>query len=706
METNAGFRNRSGLLDNILQRPDHRWIERAKALVPWLIGLAFVAVEIRRVATQITVRYPDFFAWAERAARFDFRHLSQWDWVNGLYPLGYPLLLRLGVGLGLDVLRAAFVISILGGFLGLIGTYWLVLQMTDNWALAVLSQATLACMSFYLFFANLDATDMLSAGLQILSIAVLFGGTAQRGKSRFSLAYFAVAGLLAGLAYLIRYTASLTILLCILFLLGLALTRRRREDVMIVGAYLLGALVGAAPQLIASTIIEGNPIYSHQAHNLWFHLTGSSDYIRDWNAVPMDISLWEVISDDPGRFFGHWWAVFRSAWRTGDAVALDVPFGMLVQAALLFAVLVPGILKRSARAFLALYIVGMLALLSFTRFDRRFLITLMPFEILAVLYFLWSVFPATARVRRFAVPVRALVLLLLVLQFVSYPLRFMRANPPDTQIVDVSNALRTAGMGSARDVLSTHVDFHDVTSPWKWRYDMAFVRARNLGTYEELQTFLQEQGYRFFLFDKQTGVFLYPDLEYLRYPENRPAGLAPVFVHDKRDFAIYRVTGGNWPDPRPLDAGFENGVLLTGYELYQSSDMPQDSGRSIGIYLHWEATSAVNTLLKVFVHVFDETGQLVTQHDGMPALWTQPISEWNVGETVIDFHPLMFDGAQGRGPFTVRVGLYDAGTGQRIMVQDSSMDSVTNTGDGPTKDSVVLETFFLRDDEGEVASQN
>ncbi len=489
---------------------------------------------------------------------------------------------------------------------------------------------------------------------------------------------------------MIRYTASLTILLCAVFLIGLAVVHRSKKDGTAVAAYLLGAFVGASPQLIASGVIKGNPFYNHQAHNLWFHLTGSSDYIRDWFAVPMDISLWEVISADPGRFFGHWWQVFRSAWRTGDAVALDVPFGMLVHAALLFAVLVPGILKRPAQAFLALYTVGLLALLSFTRLDRRFLITLMPFQVLVVLYFLWSVFPDRVRVQGFAVPLRILVLLLLVAQVARYPIDFMRANPPDSQTVEVSDTLRAAGMGSADEVLSTHVDFHDVGSPWKQRYDMALAHARDLISYEQLQQFLRDRGYRFFVFDKQTGVNLYPDLEFLRYPENRPPGLAPVYVHDKRDFAIYRVLGGDWPEPQLVGSEWENGILLSGYDLYRGDQVALENRRRLGLYLHWEARQPLGAFLKVFVHVSDATGQLVAQHDSIPALWTNPTTDWVPGETVIDFHPLLLDSAQGRGPFTVRVGLYDPGDGQRIALVDVS--------GGQGENALVLETFMFEDE--------
>jgi hypothetical protein len=219
---------------------------------------------------------------------------------------------------------------------------------------------------------------------------------------------------------------------------------------------------------------------------------------------------------------------------------------------------------------------------------------------------------------------------------------------------------------------------------------MAFILAPDLGSYDALLSFLYQRGYRFFIFDKQTGVFLYPDMEHLRYPENRPGGLVPIFVHDKRDYAIYRVGGAAWPEPRPLGAKLENGIVLTGYELYQSADLPQGSGRRLGVYLHWKATAPVSSFLKVFVHVFDEAGQLVTQHDGIPALWTSPTLDWTTGDTVVDFHPLLFDTALGRGPFTIRVGLYDAGTLQRIPVLDSAADP-----SGQAKDYVVLETFVF-----------
>jgi hypothetical protein len=653
------------------------WPHRARGILPWLIGLAFVAVEIRRVSGQITVRYPDFFGWAKRAAQFDLSHPWQWGWVRGLYPCGYPLLLRLGVGFGLDVLQSAFVISIVGGFLGLLGTFWLVRRLSNNWTLAVLSQAFLACLSFYLFYSSIDSTDALAAGLQLCSLAVLLGDTSRR-RVAFG------AGVLAGISYLIRYTASLTILLSAMFLLGLAVARRQREGIVSAVVYMLGAGMGAAPQLITSTLIEGNPFYNYQAHNLWFHLKHTDDYIREWHSVPMDISIREVVSTDPARFFDHWWVTFKSAWSTGDAVAVDPPLGPLTRAGFLFAVLAPGLLRRSARSFIALYVVGLIALLSFTRLDRRFLITLMPLQVFGCLYLIWNLLPAKVQVRRYMIPLRLPILVIVLATRVRYPIGFMRSNPVDEQVIEVSNTVHAAGAQSAFEVFSTHVGYHDVADPWKRRYVQAARMARELHS-DELMDFIHAGGYRLFIFDKQTGLFMFPEMEGLLYPVSRPVALSPVYVHDKRDFVIYRVEGADWPTPTPVGASFEGGILLNGYELYQSDDAPSGSGRRIGLYLHWEPAEPVSEWLKVFVHVMDGDGQLVAQHDSVPALWTYPTNEWAVGERVVDFHSLSFDTALGSGPYTIRVGLYDGGTGQRIPILDSSGT--------PGDDHVVLEPF-------------
>ncbi len=691
--------------------------------LPLLVALLFVVGEIRRVANQVAVRYPDFFGWAERAASLNFRDFTDPNWVHGLYPLGYPVLLRLGVELGANVLDTAFALSIFGGFLGLVGTFWLVKRMTDSWGLAILSEISLACMSFYLFYANLDATDMLAAGLQICSLALLMGKRIKYWEA-------GLAGLLVGWSYLIRYTASMTVLPCALFLFILLLRQRDREHFIILGLYLFAAFLGGAPQFLTSTLIKGNPLYNEQAHNLWFHLQNSADYIFKWHEVPMDISLVEVIGANPRAFFEHWWTVFKSYWLTGDGYAVDGILGLFIHAGFWFTLLASRPpqgetqapvetqdlaslqssrhwLRPTARLFMALYIVGFVAVLSLTRLDRRFMITLMPFQVLGSLYFVWHLLPAhlkelSVKGRHVIIPVRIPLLLLLVVSYLSTPLGFIKANPFDEEIVNVSNTLHAAGMQSADEVFSTHVDYHDVASRWKWRFDMAFPLP-DLDTYSALRGHLLEHGYRYFIFDQGTGLFLYPDLEFLLHPDNRPEGLTPIYVPDKREAIIYRVERPELqPKPEPVSAEFEIdsasdlGVILTGYTLHLSDDIPAGSGKRLGLYLHWQTEVPLDKWYKVFVHLIDDQGQLVAQHDGLPALWTYPTDRWMPGEEVIDFHQLGFAPETANGPFSLRVGLYDPANGQRLTISRIADPPYQAEPDGPIKDYVTLKVLEIQ----------
>ncbi len=656
------------------------WPCYAQAIAPWLIALTFVAVLIRRVSGQIAVRYPDFFGWAERAARLDFTNLAHPDWVHGLYPLGYPLLLRLGRELGVDVLRTAFALSIFGGFLGLLGTYWLVRRMTDRWWLAILTELLQACMAFYLFFANLDSTDMLASGLILCAFPLLLGE-----KRRRSAAFW--AGLLVGLSYLIRYTASVTVLLCVVFLLASFFVRRNRESLWIIGFFLLGAFIGAFPQFLCSFLIKGDPFYNEEARTLSIHLRGSADFIYAWNEIPTDIGVLEVIRGQAGKIFPHWEKTFLSYWLGGDGYSVDGLLGVFAQAGFWFALLYrQGDLKRKARAFLCIYSVGLTTLLSLVRLDRRFLITLMPLQVFGSLYFLWSLLPETAAVRRWQILVRLPLLLLLCIPYLPQPFSFMRSNHGDEALVEASNTLHAAGMQAASEVFSTHVDYHDVASPWKWRYAMAFALARDLKPQDEILGYIQAHGYRFFIMDKTTGLFLYPTQEALLNPENRPPGLTPIYVPDERQAIIYRVEGAQWAAPVPIAATLENGIALTGYELYQGVDQPPGRGHRVGLYLHWRTSVPVSQYLKIFVHVFNADGQLVAQHDSMPALWTHPVERWAVGETVVDFHPVLLTPDAGTGSFTIQVGFYDPATGARVPVQMAEKTS---------NDAIIVTQFVV-----------
>ncbi|MCD4738291.1 MAG: glycosyltransferase family 39 protein, partial [Anaerolineae bacterium] len=289
------------------------WIKLSLAL---LVLVGFVIFANRYVGHVLTIRNVDYFQFVEMGRASKIGGIEAW--VHGLHPIGYPLLIRLGIALGFNATQTGHTLSIIGGIFLLISTYALTYRLTQDYWLSFFSELFLATTSLFLFYATLEGNDILSAGLIGISLVLLLN------HPKHWYVYWA-AGLLAGLSYLIRYTAIATSAICLLYLIGLAILSKYRENWKYVAAFAGGWVVGAALQLIPSLLVTGNPFYSIQGHNVWWHMAGLSNFATEWGLAPMNISLLEVFRADPWHFLDHWWRVFRSFWLSPDLLLLDTP---------------------------------------------------------------------------------------------------------------------------------------------------------------------------------------------------------------------------------------------------------------------------------------------------------------------------------------------------------------------------------------------
>ncbi len=85
----------------------------------------------------------------------------------------------------------------------------------------------------------------------------------------------------------------------------------------------------------------------------------------------------------------------------------------------------------------------------------------------------------------------------------------------------------------------------------------------------------------------------------------------------------------------------------------------------------WRAESTFPSSYRVFVHLVDEAGQIITQSDGEPASWTRPTTGWVPGEYILDAHTLRLPEDMPDGELVLRVGFYDPATGQRLQTAAS-----------------------------------
>lgn len=176
-----------------------------------------------------------------------------------------------------------------------------------------------------------------------------------------------------------------------------------------------------------------------------------------------------------------------------------------------------------------------------------------------------------------------------------------------------------------------------------------------------------------------------PVLEYvpLVVPPGVSEGPADVIVAvngEEHGLGMLQLTGGTHefaPPSTAYAAARRAGEVATlvGFGLTPGEEI--GAGEPMTVSLVWRAEAvAAERGLKVFVHLIDDTGAIVAQHDGVPNLWTRPTQGWVRGEYIVDPHPLTWHSRDTRGPATLRVGLYGEASGERV-VWDDGADFVT-----------------------------
>jgi mannosyltransferase len=130
-----------------------------------------------------------------------------------------------------------------------------------------------------------------------------------------------------------------------------------------------------------------------------------------------------------------------------------------------------------------------------------------------------------------------------------------------------------------------------------------------------------------------------------------------------------------------LDVGFtipdqEKGtaIRLDGYTLLDRMYAPGDI---LQLALFWHAETPISDRYKVFVHLYDEAGQLVAQTDSEPGGALRPTETWSPGETIVDRYGVLIPKDTPAGTYMLAVGMYDIGDAtSRLMVANGNTSSL------------------------------
>jgi 4-amino-4-deoxy-L-arabinose transferase-like glycosyltransferase len=317
-------------------------LARIRALPDWLAVLVLVIwTSIMLVVAQdhLVLSVPgvekDFRVFATRTT------LDQIFHADGFYNLGYPFLLWLVRPLAeQSSFLAARVVAAGSAALFLLAT-WSIARRRLGSGSALVALLALACSPMVVQYALYLGSDMPFAALCVLSLAFLDTvADDHEAPMHGRLWACAAAGILAGMAFLVRHPGIALLLVGWVVLLiplwqpmqGRDISRPYAIIVRRIAIFTIGCVLALAPQLFVNLRDTGQLFYSQQAKNVWLAVFGDGDWGR-WGEAGNAIPLSEVLLQDPPRFWANFSGNLRAFVGTGAEDSSE--FGRAIQLRLL-----------------------------------------------------------------------------------------------------------------------------------------------------------------------------------------------------------------------------------------------------------------------------------------------------------------------------------------------------------------------------------
>lgn len=128
----------------------------------------------------------------------------------------------------------------------------------------------------------------------------------------------------------------------------------------------------------------------------------------------------------------------------------------------------------------------------------------------------------------------------------------------------------------------------------------------------------------------------------------------------------------------PANVVLGNSVTLYGYTL---SKEDFQAGTSSELMLYWEVAAPTPFQVSILIHIVDAQGNVVAQADGAPLGGILASTLWREGDQWADTHIVALPPEIEPGKYTLRVGMYDWQSGERLPI--------TESGDFSTPDNTI-----------------
>ncbi len=157
---------------------------------------------------------------------------------------------------------------------------------------------------------------------------------------------------------------------------------------------------------------------------------------------------------------------------------------------------------------------------------------------------------------------------------------------------------------------------------------------------------------------------------------SNPAVAQPIYhlktssrtIIGDQEVILYRM---NWPyldkssPQNPLIFSLDDKIQMLGYDLHDPL-----VGSPLTLNLYWQSLEPVTADYDVFVHVVDETGEIVAQVDQKPVRGLASTNMWQSGDIIRDQYLISSPPDLPVKQYELRAGMYLRETGQRLRVQE------------------------------------
>jgi hypothetical protein len=147
-----------------------------------------------------------------------------------------------------------------------------------------------------------------------------------------------------------------------------------------------------------------------------------------------------------------------------------------------------------------------------------------------------------------------------------------------------------------------------------------------------------------------------------------------VVRRDYQELALWHRDGSReWITDDVLEVENQDGsefgdhIRLMGYTFEEAELAP---GKPLNLTLFWEAEAPAERYWSVFVHLIDSEGNLVGQHDKVSYEGLYPPNRWWPGQIINDRFTIEVPNGASEGEYSVKVGMYDHLTGERLQLND------------------------------------